>query len=151
MKLNNKGKGVAFATLSICLYAIPLIILGIIKRDELFKTSETALSSLSVVMILFFCFFAKKVVKSFCKALTPLGFGSLVVLLVALGLKSFLDDLVTISLASIIGSVLAWYPYQIGGIFTQNEKDANGNEKAPLSFKQANAQLFSISLFEKEG
>ena len=82
MKLNNKGKGVAFAALSIFLYAIPLIVLAIIKRDELFKTGETALSSLSIIMLLFFIVYAKKVVKSFCKILTPLGFGSLVILLV---------------------------------------------------------------------
>lgn len=149
MKLNNKGKGVAYATLSILLYSIPLIILGVIKREDLFTTAETSLTSLSVTMLIFFVVFAKKVVKGFCKALTPLGFGSLIVLLVSLGLKAFLDDLSLIATASLVGSILAWYPYQIAQVFSANNLDANGNEKAPLSFKQANAKLFSISLTEK--
>lgn len=150
MKLNNKGKGVAFATLSILVYAIPLIILAVIKRDELFKTTETALSSLSVIMLLFFIIYAKKVVKSFCKVLTPLGFGSLVILLVSLGLKSFLDDLTLIAIASIVGSIIAWYPYQIATIYNENILDKDGNELQTLTLQEANAKLLSLNIIEKE-
>ena len=150
MKLNNKGKGVAFATLSILAYAIPLIILAIIKHDKLFKTTETALTSLSTIMLLFFVVYAKKVVKTFCKVLTPLGFGSLVILLVSLGLQSFLDDLTLISIASLVGSIVAWYPYQIATIYTENAVDKDGNIKPTMSLREVNSRLLSLNLTVKE-
>lgn len=148
MKLNNKGKSVVFATLSVFLYSLPLIGLAIIKSDELFKSTETALSAFSIIILLFFFFFAKKVVKSVCKVLTPLGFGSLLMFFISLGLRSFLDDLFIISLASLIGSILAWTPFQISVIFGNNIEDGNGNPLPTITVKTAVGKFFGGSLVE---
>lgn len=147
--LTNQGKAFCFAFLSILLYSIPLIVLAIIKSDDLFKTTETALSFFSVVLLLCFIFFAKRVVKSLCKALTPLGFGSIIILLVSLGLKSFLDDLSLIAVASLIGACLSWYPYQIFIIYNKVAYNEDGTVKKSetLTFKEAHNQLFNISIW----
>jgi FtsH-binding integral membrane protein len=148
-KLNNKGKGIAFAILSIFIYSIPLVVLAILNHDRLFKTTETALTTFSVVGLLFFLFFAKKVVKGFCKVLTPFGFGSLVVMIISLGIKSFLDDLFIISVYSVIGSIMAWIPYQIGQVFNDNTEEKDGKPPKTLTVKQAFDKAMGSSIFEE--
>ena len=147
-KLTNQGKAFMWGAAAIAIYAVPLLILAIIKKDKLFMQGETALTFFSIILIIFFIAFAKKVVKALCKVLTPLGFGSLVVLVVSLGLRALMDDLFLISLASLCGAVAAWYPYQLAGVYNRNAYDQNGDVKKTvgLSFKEANEKLFQISL-----
>lgn len=149
MRLNNKGKGIVFAILSIFLYSIPLVVLAIINKDRLLNSPKTTLTTFSIVGLLFFFFFAKKVVKGFCKVLTPLGFGSIVVLLVSLALNNVLSDLVTISTYSLIGSVLAWIPYQISAVFVEYSAKNHEKETEPLTVKQACVKMFGQSIFDK--
>lgn len=151
-KLTNQGKSIVWGAAAIAIYAVPLVILAIVKRDKLFTSGETALTFFSIMLIIFFIAFAKKVVKALCKVLTPLGFGSLIVLLVSIGLRALMDDLFIISLASFCGAVAAWYPYQIAGVYSRNAYDQNGNVKKTvgLSFTEANEKLFQISIIGEE-
>lgn len=148
-KLNNKGKGIAFAILSIIAYCIPLIILAILNKEKLITSPQTALTTFSVLALVFFFFFARKILKSFCKILTPLGFGSLILLLFSLALDSLLADLVMISAYSLIGSVLAWVPYQIGQVFLENSKAENGETPKTLTVKEACVKMFGQSIFDE--
>ena len=134
------------------MYAVPLIVLAIIKRDKLFMNGETALTFFSIMLIVFFIAFAKKIVKALTKVLTPLGFGSLIVLIVAVGLRSLMDDLVVIALASLCGAVAAWFPYQIAAVYSRNAYDANGNvlRTVGMPFKEACRKLFQISIIGEE-
>ena len=147
-KLSNKGKGIAFAVLSIFMYSIPLLILALVNLDRLVKTPETALTTFSIIVLLFFFFFAKKVVKGFCKVLTPLGFGSIVVFFIALALNNILADLVTISIYSLIGSVLAWVPYQISVVFVENSVEVNGKKPENMTIRQACTKMLGQSLLD---
>ena len=151
-KLTNQGKSFVWGAAAIALYAVPLISLAIVKRDKLFMNGETALTFFSIMLIVFFIAFAKKIVKALTKVLTPLGFGSLVVLLVAVGLRSLMDDLYLIALASLLGSVAAWFPYQIAAVYSRNAYDQNGDviRTAGFSFKIACRKLFQISIIGEE-
>ena len=151
-KLTNQGKSFVWGAAAIALYAVPLIVLAIIKRDKLFMNGETALTFFSIMLIVFFIAFAKKIVKALTKVLTPLGFGSLIVLIVAVGLRSLMDDLVVIALASLCGAVAAWFPYQIAAVYSRNAYDANGNvlRTVGMSFKEACRKLFQISIIGEE-
>lgn len=151
-KLTNQGKAFMWGAAAIAIYAVPLVVLAIIKRDKLFTSGETALTFFSLMLIIFFIAFAKKIIKAICKVLTPLGFGSLIVLIVSLGLRAMMDDIFIISLASLCGAVAAWYPYQLAGVYNRNAYDQNGDVKKTvgLSFKEANEKLFQISIIGED-
>lgn len=151
-RLTNQGLSLVWGAVALFAYAAPLISVAIVKRDKIFANGTTALTFFSVVLIVLFVIFAKKIVKRICKVLTPLWFGSLVFLLVVLGLRSLLDDLYIIALASLIGSIIAWYPYQLAGVYNKRAYDENGDviKTRGLTFKEANAKLFQISIVEKE-
>ena len=150
-KLTNQGKSFIWGTTAIFLYTVPLVALAIIKRDKLFANGETVLSFFSILLIVFFIAFVKKIVKALIKILTPLGFGSIVVLLVAFGLRSLMDDLYLIALVSLLGSVAAWFPYKIAAFYYQNAYDEDRNVKRTvgMTFKEVCDKLFQISLIRK--
>lgn len=151
-KLTNQGRAVLFAVLAVILYIIPFGVLIGFKWDSVFKSTKAALSLFSVTVLLFIFFFVKKVVKTLCKLLTPIGFGSLLVLIISFAISSYLQDLTIIATASVIGSVLAWYSYQISSIYSKYSKDENGDviKAAAMDFKTANDKLFQISISVKE-
>lgn len=151
-KLTNQGRAVLFAALAVILYIIPFGVLIAFKWDSVFKSTKAALSLFSVTVLLFIFFFVKKVVKTLCKLLTPVGFGSLLVLIISFAISSYLQDLTIIATASVIGSVLAWYPYQISAIYSKYSKDENGDviKAAAMDFKTANDKLFQVSISVKE-
>lgn len=151
-KLTNQGKAVISAAIAVVLYLIPIGVLVAFKWDSVLKSPHAALSLFSVTVLLFVFFFLKKVVKTLCKLLTPVGFGSLVVLLVSLAINSYLNDLTIIATASVIGSVLAWYPYQLAAVYSRYSRDEHGDviKAAGMDFKTANDKLFQISISVKE-
>lgn len=142
--LTNKGKSVIFSVLAVVLYAIPLVVMAIINKDKLFKNAETSLTFLSVGLIIAFVLFAKKVVKKICNITTIGVFGSLVVLIVSLALKNFLDEIYLISLTSLIGALIAWYPTQISRVYNKYALTDDGKPRNDITFKQANKLLFGF-------
>ena len=148
-KLTNQGKAAVYATVALLLYIVPFIIVMIYHREKIFKSPKAALSLFSITALCFVLFFLKNLVKTLCKILTPIGFGSLIALLVSLALTSYLTLIAT---ASVIGSVLAWYPYQLAATYSRHSKDENGDviKAAGMDFKTANDKLFQISISVKE-
>lgn len=151
-KLTNQGKAVVSAAIAVILYLIPFGVLIAFKWDSVLKSPHAALSLFSITALLFVFFFVKKLVRTLCRLLTPVGFGSLMVLLVSLAINSYLKDLTIIATASVIGSVFAWYPYQLASVFSKHSRDENGNviKAAGMDFKTANDSLFQISISVKE-
>lgn len=151
-KLTNQGKAAVYAAIAVLLYLIPFAVVLIYNREKVFKTPQAALSLFSITAILFVLFFVKKLVKTLCEILTPIGFGSLIALLVSMALTSYLTDLTLIATASVIGSALAWYPYQIAATYSRYSKDGNGDviKAAGMDFKTVNDKLFQISISVKE-
>ena len=151
-KLTNQGKAVVSAAIAVILYLIPFGVLIVFKWDSVFKSPHAALSLFSITALLFVFFFVKKLVRTLCRLLTPVGFGSLMVLLVSLAINSYLKDLTIIATAGVIGSVLAWYPYQLASVFSKHSRDENGNviKAAGMDLKTANDRLFQVSISVKE-
>lgn len=146
--VSNKAKAVAFGAIAFVLYLIPLAILAIYNRDKLFKDSSTSLTFFSILIIVFIIFFAKKLVKRICGVVTIAGFASLVMVILSVALKSFMDDLFMISVCSLIGAVLAWYPTRIAGVFSEYAKDQNGKLRADLTVKDVNNIIFGLFVDE---
>lgn len=140
----NRAKALGFAVISLLLYLTPLIILAIYNREKLFKDASTGLTFFSVLIIIFALVFAKKLVKQVCGVITIAGFVSLVMLILSVAIKSFVDDLFIISVASLIGSVLAWYPTRIATVFNDFSKDDSGKLRADLTVKDVNNIIFGL-------
>lgn len=151
-KLTNQGKAAVYAAIALLLYIVPFIIVMIYHREKIFKSPKAALSLFSITALCFVLFFLKNLVKTLCKILTPIGFGSMIALLISLALTSYLTDLTLIATASVIGSVLAWYPYQLAATYSRHSKDENGDviKAVGMDFKTANDKLFQISISVKE-
>ena len=143
-KRTNRAKAVGFAVIALICYLIPLVIMAIYNRDKLFKDTGTSLTFFSIIAIVFTIFFAKKLVKQICGVITVAGFASLVMVILSIALKSFMDDLFIISLASLVGAVLAWYPTQVATTFNTYAKDENGRPKADMTVKDVNNILFGL-------
>lgn len=145
-KYSNRLKAIAFGAIAFVLYIIPLTVLVILNSDRIFKNTGTSLTFFSIIIIVFVLFFAKKLVKKICGIVTIAGFASLIMLILSVALKSFLDDLFIISIASLIGSVLAWYPTRVAQAFSEYDKDENGRLRADLTLKDINSIIFGISI-----
>lgn len=143
-KATNRAKALAFALIALLCYLIPLVIMAIYNRDKLFKDTGTSLTFFSILIIVFFVFFAKKLVKQICGVITVAGFVSLVMVILSVALKSFMDDLLTISLASLVGAILSWYPTRIAGTFNDFAKDDNGKLRSDLTVKDVNNIIFGL-------
>lgn len=147
-KYSNKAKAILFTSIALLLYLIPIVVIAIINKDRLFKETGTSLTFFSVLCLVFFLIFAKKLVKQICGVITIAGFASIVMLVLSLAIKSLVDNLMLISIASIIGATLAWYPTKVAQIFSECSKDQNGMLRADLTFRDVNNVLFGISAEE---
>lgn len=145
-KYSNRAKAILFTGIALLLYLIPLVILAIINRERLFKEAGTSLTLFSILIIIFFVIFAKKLVKQICGVITVAGFASIVMLLLSVAIRSFVDDLFMISIVSLIGAVLAWYPTRVAQTFNEFAKDENGKLRADLTLKEVNNILFGITV-----
>lgn len=141
----NRAKSIFFALLACVAYSIPLIICAIINSEKLFKDTGTSLTFFSVLLIIFFIIFAKKLVKKICGAVTVVGFASIVMLILSVAVRNLVDQLYIISIASVIGAVLAWLPTQIATVFSKYSKDNKGVLKADLTLKDVLQQLFGLT------
>lgn len=140
----NRAKALLFGFVAVLLYLIPLVVLAILNWERLTENKGTGLTLFSVLIIVFFLFFAKKLVKQICGVITIAGFASLVMIILSLILKSFMDDLFIISIASLIGAVLAWYPTQVATVFNDFAKDDKGNLRSDLNLKTVNNVIFGF-------
>lgn len=145
-KYSNRAKAILFTGIALLLYLIPLTILAILNRERLFKEAGTSLTFFSILIIIFFVIFAKKLVKQICGIITVAGFASIVMLLLSVAIRSFVDDLFMISVVSLIGAVLAWYPTRVAQTFNEFAKDENGKLRADLTLKEVNNILFGIAI-----
>lgn len=145
-RLTNHGYEVIFRLLTIIVYIIPLAILAITQKDKLFKDGKTSITAFSLLLIIFALFFCKKAVHKLCKLFSPMFFGSVIALVISLGIRSFTSDLVLVSLVSAVGSAAAWLPYQLSLIYSRNAYDDKGNPvKEPgMSVKEALSKFFSF-------
>ena len=141
---SNRAKAICFGAIALILYLIPLTVLAIYNWDRLFVDKGTGLTLFAVLIIIFFLFFAKKLVKQICGVITLAGFASLIMLIVSLVIKTFVDDLFIISVASLIGAVLAWYPTQVATVFNDFSKDDKGNLRSDLDVKTVNNIIFGF-------
>lgn len=141
----NRAKAILFAIIAGVAYAIPLAICAIINSEKLFKDTGTSLTFFSVLLIIFFVIFAKKLVKKICGAVTVIGFASIVMLILSVAVRNLIDQLYIISIASVIGAVLAWLPTQIATVFAKYSKDDKGALKADLTLKDVLQQLFGLT------
>lgn len=148
-KLTNQGKSWVCAVLTFVLYCIPFAVLVIMYNDKIFKNTTNQLTLFSILIIVFCLIFAKKVVKKLAFAFTPLLFGSVIGLVIVCGLQCFFDDLRLILFTSCVGSVLAWYPYQLTVVYNKHAFDEKGDvvRTTGLTLKQANSKIFQISIF----
>lgn len=142
----NRAKALLAGAIALALYLIPLVVLAIIYRDRLFKNTGSSLTLFSVLIIVFVIVFAKKLVKQICGVITVAGFASIILLLVSLAIRSFVDDLFTIALGSIIGSILAWYPTKVAQVFSEQSKTEDGKLRADLTLKGVNDVLFGLTI-----
>lgn len=151
-KLTNQGYALVWGIASVIAYALPVATIAIIERDRFFKDVGTSLTIVAILAIVCFLVFAKKLVKRLTKVLTPLWFGSLIVLAISLGIRSIANDLLLLSIVSLIASVLAWFPFQIAGVYADRSRDVNGDviRAKGMPFKEAVGKLFQISLFVKD-
>lgn len=142
----NKAKAVLAGAIALLLYIIPLAVLAIIYRDRLFKDAGSSLTLFSMLIIIFGIVFAKKLVKQICGVITVAGFASLVMLILSLVIRTFVDDLFTIALGSIIGSILAWYPTKVAHTFSEYSKTEDGKLRADLTLKDVNNIIFGLTI-----
>lgn len=151
-KMTNQGKALFWSLIAIFVFVAPLAALAIKNSDKLLKTPETTLTFFSIALIVLFLVFAKKVIKALCKVLTAPFFGCLVGFLICLGLKALTSDLTLIFAAGLLGSALAWAPFQIAGLYNKcaEEDKANGNRVAGYTLKELLAKFFTFSVEEKE-
>lgn len=149
-KSTNQGKAVFWGGIAVVIYAIPLIVLAILKSDQLFSTPGTGLTFFSVAILFCFVLFAKKVVSALTKVFTKIGFWSIFFFLIVLAIQSFVNMLVSVAIANLCSAVLAWYPMQISGIYNQYAYDENGEVLTDrgMTFKEANAKFLNISFTE---
>lgn len=145
-KLTNRGYELLFRAAAIVTYAIPLIVVAIINRGRLLNSPRTTLTFFSLMLIIFFVVFAKKTIKRICKSVTPLLFGSIIAIILSLGIRSFANDIVVVAFASAIGAVCAWYPYQLSEVYARNAYDDKGNpiKEQGLTVGEATKILFSL-------
>lgn len=142
----NRAKAFLFGLIAGLFYIIPLVITAIINGEKLFKDTGTSLTFFSVLLIIFFVIFAKKLVKKICGAVTIVGFTSIIMLVLSIAIKNIVDQLFIISVASVIGSVLAWLPTRIANEFFKNAKADNGDLRADLSVKQVLHNIFGFAV-----
>lgn len=143
-KATNRAKALLFGAIALLLYLIPLTVLAIYNRERLFADKGAGLTFFSILIIIFFIFFAKKLVKQICGVITIAGFVSLVMVVLSVALKSFMDDLYVISLASLIGAVLSWYPTRVASTFSTYAKNEDGSLRSDLTVKDVNNIIFGI-------
>lgn len=140
----NRAKALLFGAIALLLYLIPLGALALYNRERLFADKGTGLTLFSLIIIIFILFFAKKLVKQICGVITVAGFASLIMLIVSLVIKTFVDDLFIISVASLIGAVLAWYPTKVATVFIDFSQDDKGNLRSDLTLKTVNNIIFGF-------
>ncbi len=140
----NRAKALLFGAIALLLYLIPLGVLAFNNRERLFANKGTGLTLFSLLIIIFILFFAKKLVKQICGVITLAGFASLIMLIISLIIKSFMDDLFIISVASLVGAILAWYPTRVATVFIDFSKDDKGNLRSDLTLKTVNNIIFGF-------
>lgn len=145
----NRAKAWGFTAIAVGCYALPLIVLACVRHDELFKDSGTSLSFFAMLLIVFFLVFCRKAIKRICEVTTVAGFTSAIILVVSLTCQGLFDNLFIISVCSIIGAVLAWYPTQIARIFSKHAMTDDGKLRTDLTVKQANILLFGLKIEEE--
>ena len=151
-KLTNQGYAFAWSVFAFLIYITPLGVLAIIQKDKLFVSTGTTLTFFSCVIIVFCVIFAKRLVKMLSRALTPIGFASLVGLVLSIGIRALVDDLTLIFLASTLGAFAAWFPFQIAATYNKYAYDADGNvNKDPgMSTKECLDKMFQVSIISEE-
>lgn len=142
----NRAKAIFFAFLSCVAYLIPLIICAIINSEKLFKDTGTSLTFFSVLSIIFFIIFAKKLVKKICGVITVVGFASLVMLILSVAVRNLIDQLYVISIASLIGACLSWLPTRIATEYNKNAKDDKGGLRADLRLADVMHNIFGVTV-----
>ena len=150
-KLTNQGWSFVWALIAFFAYAIPVTIIAIIEKDRFFADVGTSLTLVSIIAIVLFLVFCKKLVKRICGFLTPLWFGSLVILFISIGIKKIAQDLELIAITSLVASVIAWFPFQMASVYGDRAKDQNGDviREEGMPFKVAVGKLFQLSIFVK--
>lgn len=114
--------------------------------DKLFKDVGTSLTFFSILFIVFFLIFAKKIVKQICGVTTVVGFASLIMLILSIAIRNIVEQINIVATASLVGSALAWYPMRVASEFFKLSKDDKGFLRADLTLKDVNRIIFGIAI-----